>query len=194
MTWQWHQLDHKQINCTLLEAQPCQHLITQFFRGQMLFLKPNQQCQSQCQNSNKTIKQLQQHSLLSLLTTNIIPDIRLGFATTLVSHLSCGRSKAVDKADDDGGGWDRDPGSCSAAGSCRTDSESPSIGTVWITMRLLARAPRGAPPRAIGNHWCPCPGCCKHNVPPADNQCLIIFTNRQTSGLFSRTTWVIRHQ
>ena len=25
---------------------PCQHLITQFFTGQMLFLTPNQQCQS----------------------------------------------------------------------------------------------------------------------------------------------------
>jgi len=42
MVWQWHQLDHMQIICT----SPCQQLITQFFTGQMLFLMPNQQCQS----------------------------------------------------------------------------------------------------------------------------------------------------
>jgi len=28
------------------DRQPHQHLITQFFTGQMLFLTPNQQCQS----------------------------------------------------------------------------------------------------------------------------------------------------
>jgi len=38
--WQWHQLDHMQINCTL--PQPRQYLIT----GQMPFLLPNQQRQS----------------------------------------------------------------------------------------------------------------------------------------------------
>jgi len=39
MGWQWHQLDHMQIICTSL-----QHLITQFLRGQMLFLQLIQQC------------------------------------------------------------------------------------------------------------------------------------------------------
>ena len=28
------------------DRQPCQHLITQFFTGRMLFLMPNQQCQT----------------------------------------------------------------------------------------------------------------------------------------------------
>jgi len=37
--WEWHQLDHMQTICTLL--QPHQHLITQFFTGQMLFQMPN---------------------------------------------------------------------------------------------------------------------------------------------------------
>ena len=41
ISWQWHQLDHTQINCI-----SDQHLISQFFTRQMLFLTPNQQCQS----------------------------------------------------------------------------------------------------------------------------------------------------
>jgi len=28
--WQWHQLDHRQIICNLLQTDTCQHLITQF--------------------------------------------------------------------------------------------------------------------------------------------------------------------
>jgi len=47
MGWQWHQLDHMQIICTSLQTDNHgQHLITQFFTGQMLFLTPNQLCQS----------------------------------------------------------------------------------------------------------------------------------------------------
>jgi len=47
MEWQWHQLDHMQIICTSLQPDnhACQHLITQFFTGWMLFLMPNQQHQ-----------------------------------------------------------------------------------------------------------------------------------------------------
>ena len=41
MGWQWHQLHHVQITCTLLQTDPHQYLITQFFTGQMLFLMQN---------------------------------------------------------------------------------------------------------------------------------------------------------
>ena len=40
----WHQLDHMKTICTLLPTD--NHLITQIFTGWMLFLMPNQQCQS----------------------------------------------------------------------------------------------------------------------------------------------------
>jgi len=43
MGWQWHQLDHMQIICTLLQTD--NHASTSslnFFTGQMLFLMPNQ--------------------------------------------------------------------------------------------------------------------------------------------------------
>jgi len=49
MGWQWHQLDHMQNHLHLTPARkPRQHIITQFFKGQMLslFFTPNQQCQS----------------------------------------------------------------------------------------------------------------------------------------------------
>jgi len=42
MEWQWHQLDHMQIIYTSLQPAPHHSIIT----GQMLFLTPNQQCQS----------------------------------------------------------------------------------------------------------------------------------------------------
>jgi len=45
--WQWHQLDHMQIICTLLQTD--NHNSTsslKCFTGQMLFLTPNQQYQS----------------------------------------------------------------------------------------------------------------------------------------------------
>ena len=47
--WQWHQLDHKQIICKLLPPDNQYNhasILTQFLTGQMLFLMPNQQCQS----------------------------------------------------------------------------------------------------------------------------------------------------
>jgi len=47
MGWQWHQLVHMQIICTTLQTD--NHASTQslnFFTGRMLFLTPNQQCQS----------------------------------------------------------------------------------------------------------------------------------------------------
>jgi len=44
MGWHWHQLDHMQIICTLLQTD--KRLITEFFTGRMLFLMLNQQCQS----------------------------------------------------------------------------------------------------------------------------------------------------
>jgi len=46
MGCQWHQLDHMQIICTLLQTD--NHTSTSLlnFTGQMLFLTPNQQCQS----------------------------------------------------------------------------------------------------------------------------------------------------
>jgi len=42
-TWQWHQMDHA-IICILLQTKQRLYLITQFLL--MLFLMPNQQCQS----------------------------------------------------------------------------------------------------------------------------------------------------
>ena len=47
MGWHWHQLDHTQIICTTLQTD--NHASTpllSFFTGRMLFLMPNQQCQS----------------------------------------------------------------------------------------------------------------------------------------------------
>jgi len=47
MGWQWRQLDHMQIICTLLQTDT--HASTSslnFFAGRMLFLTPNQQCQN----------------------------------------------------------------------------------------------------------------------------------------------------
>ena len=47
MVWQWHQLDHMQIICTLLQTD--NHASTSslnFFTGWMLFLTPSQQCQN----------------------------------------------------------------------------------------------------------------------------------------------------
>jgi len=47
MVWQWHQLDHVQINCTSLQTD--NHASTSplsFFAGWMPFLLPNQQHQS----------------------------------------------------------------------------------------------------------------------------------------------------
>jgi len=47
MGWQWHQLDYMQIIRTLLQTD--KHIITSsllFFMCRMLFLPPNQQCQS----------------------------------------------------------------------------------------------------------------------------------------------------
>ena len=41
--WQWHQLDHMQTICTLLQTPNTSSLI---YTGRRLFLTPNQQCQS----------------------------------------------------------------------------------------------------------------------------------------------------
>ena len=52
MRWQWHQLDHMQVICTLLYID--NHVIIElFFTGQMLFLMLNQQCQSTEDNVTK---------------------------------------------------------------------------------------------------------------------------------------------
>jgi len=40
---QWHQPGYMQIICTLFQTD---NLITWFFAGRLLFLTPNQQCQS----------------------------------------------------------------------------------------------------------------------------------------------------
>jgi len=47
MGWQWHRLDHYANRLHLAaDGEARQHRITQSFRGRMLFLTPNQQCQS----------------------------------------------------------------------------------------------------------------------------------------------------
>ena len=44
---QWHQLDHMQIICTLLQTDNYASTSSlKFFTGSMIFLMPNQQCQS----------------------------------------------------------------------------------------------------------------------------------------------------
>jgi len=60
---QWHQLDNMQTICTLLQTD--NHTNTSsLFTGQMLFLTPNQQCQSTegfvlvFNTVNKTVKQI----------------------------------------------------------------------------------------------------------------------------------------
>ena len=46
MGWQQHQLDHRQIICTSLLTDNHASISLLFFKGRMLFLTPNQQCQS----------------------------------------------------------------------------------------------------------------------------------------------------
>jgi len=46
MGWQWHQLDHIQTTYTTPDKTTTQAPHHSIFTGQMLFLKPNQQCQS----------------------------------------------------------------------------------------------------------------------------------------------------
>jgi len=46
MGWQWHQLDHMQIICSLHQTGNHASTPSLIFTGQMLFLTPNQQCQS----------------------------------------------------------------------------------------------------------------------------------------------------
>jgi len=56
MGWQWHQLNHMQIICTLLQTD--NHASTSslsFFTGRMLFLTLKQQCQSTEGNTTCTI-------------------------------------------------------------------------------------------------------------------------------------------
>jgi len=44
--WQWHQLDHMQTICTLLQTDNHINTSALNFAGWMLFLMPNQRCQS----------------------------------------------------------------------------------------------------------------------------------------------------
>jgi len=46
MGWQWHQLDNMQIICTSLQTDNHTSTSSQSFTGRMLFLMPNQQCQT----------------------------------------------------------------------------------------------------------------------------------------------------
>jgi len=47
MSWQWHHLDYMQIICTSLHTDNhASNSSLNFFTGRMLFLTPNQQCQS----------------------------------------------------------------------------------------------------------------------------------------------------
>jgi len=43
---QWHQLDHRQTICTSLQTDDHTNTSSLIFTGRMLFLTPNQQCQS----------------------------------------------------------------------------------------------------------------------------------------------------
>jgi len=47
--WQWHQVDHMQIICTLLQTETyASTLSLNFFTSRVLFLMPHQQCQKHC--------------------------------------------------------------------------------------------------------------------------------------------------
>jgi len=48
--WQWHQLDHMQIICTSLQTDNHTSTSSLNFTGRMLFLMPNQKCQSTDRN------------------------------------------------------------------------------------------------------------------------------------------------
>jgi len=44
--WQWHQLANMQTICTSLQTNNHTNTSSPIFSGRMLFLTPNQQCQS----------------------------------------------------------------------------------------------------------------------------------------------------
>ena len=52
--WQWHQLDHMQTVCTSLQTENHTNTSSLNFTGRMLFLMPNQQCQSTSGKSTGT--------------------------------------------------------------------------------------------------------------------------------------------
>jgi len=51
--WQWHQLDHMQTICTSFQADNHTNTLS-LITGRMLFLTPNQQCQSTEGTDNNT--------------------------------------------------------------------------------------------------------------------------------------------
>jgi len=58
---QWHQLDHMQIICTSLQTDNHASTSSLIFTGQVLFLMPNQQCQSTEGNHGMTEAGYLQH-------------------------------------------------------------------------------------------------------------------------------------
>jgi len=73
--WQWHQLDHMQIICISLQTD--NHASTSSFNflqaGCLLFLMPNQQCQSTegCANNNINVpvpNSIAMNTILSLIS------------------------------------------------------------------------------------------------------------------------------
>ena len=46
MGWKWQQLDHMQIICTSLQRDNHANTLSLIFTRQVLFVMPNQQCQS----------------------------------------------------------------------------------------------------------------------------------------------------
>ena len=69
--WQWHYQLHHNANHLHLTAdrKPCQHLITQFLTGQMLFLMPRQHCQSTEGMLHYMRRNSQPLALLAMLVT-----------------------------------------------------------------------------------------------------------------------------
>jgi len=61
MGWQWHQPDHTQIICMPLQTDNhASSSSLKFFTGQMLFLMPNQQCQS----TKRSLRSSDSHQLV----------------------------------------------------------------------------------------------------------------------------------
>jgi len=65
--WQWHQLDHMQIICTTLQTDNYASTPSlNFFMGRMLFLTPNQLCQSTKGNVKALKAQIENDTLIIL--------------------------------------------------------------------------------------------------------------------------------
>ena len=105
LRWQWQQLDHTQIICPLLQTDNHTNTSSLNFTGPMLFLTPNQRCQSSEGTGAHGRK-------------NATTETRLG---TKAPKLSC-VTFALLKCD-----WCTDFGTCNARTSCFARRSQPWV-------------------------------------------------------------------